>query len=587
VRLPGMAFRYGVALGVTVPALAASVLAVVPAGAAAAPARPAGRAAGTHWGTGRTRTPIKHLVVIFQENASFDHYFGTYPYAVNPPGEPRFVARRGTPHVNGLTSALLTRNPNAANPQRLDRSQALTCGPSNNYHNEQVAADGGKMDNVVAGTGGNTTLADCLASAGDRTGDRGPQPDYAVMDYFDGNTVTALWNYAQRFAMSDASYGTGYGQSDVGAVNVTGANTYGAVCGDAGHVYAPAGVTVPACPAGTGTATPGRPQAAGSGTMTGDTDPYYDGCSNDSAGTGATIAMGGRNIGDLLDAARVSWGWFEGGFTPTGSTTGGLPVCGAQSPMLNGTLEQDYSPHHEPFQYYPQTANPLHLPPSAPAMIGSQDQANHQYDLSSFWAAADTGRLPAVSYLKAPRSDDGHPGNSDPLDEQQFLVSTINHLESLPSWRSTAVIIAYDDSGGWYDHQPSPGGYASNATVDTLTGAGACDPAGASVPVTSTGTPEQARCGLGPRLPFLVISPYARSNFVSHTVIDQSSIVRFIEDNWHLPRLGNGAADANPAAGEIDGMFSFHARPGIRPLFLDPVTGEPVTGSGPHFTRPR
>src|ERR1700755_2644564 len=75
-----------------------------------------------------TDTPIKHVVVIFDENESFDHYFGTYPNATNPPGEPKFVAKAGTPAVNGLTPALLQHNPNKYNPKRLDRSQAVPCG---------------------------------------------------------------------------------------------------------------------------------------------------------------------------------------------------------------------------------------------------------------------------------------------------------------------------------------------------------------------------------------------------------------------------------------------------------------------------
>src|SRR5690242_15452775 len=74
-----------------------------------------------------TATPIEHLVVIFQENVSFDHYFGTYPHATNPVGEPAFHAAPNTPGVNGLTPALLTHNPNATNPTRLDRSEPLTC----------------------------------------------------------------------------------------------------------------------------------------------------------------------------------------------------------------------------------------------------------------------------------------------------------------------------------------------------------------------------------------------------------------------------------------------------------------------------
>ena len=103
----------------------------------------------------RTATPIKHLVIIFQENISFDHYFGTYPHALNPPGEPEFHARPGTPTVNGLKGALLTSNPNflnaangaaAANPFRLDRSQAATVDQNHAYGPEQAAYDKGLMD---------------------------------------------------------------------------------------------------------------------------------------------------------------------------------------------------------------------------------------------------------------------------------------------------------------------------------------------------------------------------------------------------------------------------------------------------------
>ena len=68
-----------------------------------------------------SNSPIKHVVVIFDENQSFDHYFGTYPNAANKPGEPEFIAAAGTPPVNGLTPTLLTFNPNIANPQRIHR----------------------------------------------------------------------------------------------------------------------------------------------------------------------------------------------------------------------------------------------------------------------------------------------------------------------------------------------------------------------------------------------------------------------------------------------------------------------------------
>jgi phospholipase C len=209
-------------------------------------------------------------------------------------------------------------------------------------------------------------------------------------------------------------------------------------------------------------------------------------------------------------------------------------------------------------------------------MVGHNDQANHQYDMADFWAAADSGNMPAVSYLKAPAYEDGHAGYSDPIDEQQFLTSTINRLEQLPSWKSTAVFINYDDSDGWYDQQIGPIQSESQTALDTLSNPGQCGSSASLVPVSSSGAPEQARCGVGPRLPLLVISPYAKSNFVDNTFTDQSSIVQFIEDNWlGGQRLGNGAADAT--AGSVDNMFDFSGPPSP-PLFLDPSTGEPIAG---------
>lgn len=101
-------------------------------------------------GPGATTTPIKHLVVIFQENVSFDHYFATYPWATNPDGEPAFYAKPNTPTVSGLSGGLLTLNPNlnpangagASNPFRLDGSQASTNDQDHDYMPEQQAFNG-------------------------------------------------------------------------------------------------------------------------------------------------------------------------------------------------------------------------------------------------------------------------------------------------------------------------------------------------------------------------------------------------------------------------------------------------------------
>ena len=161
-----------------------------------------------------TKTPIKHVIVMFQENISFDHYFGAYPNALNLPGETPFHAAPGTPTVNGLTAALLTANPNKANPYRLPPSQAATCDMDHDYTPEQKAFNGGVMDKFVEFT---SAYSD----------EKGCEPN-GVMAYFDGNTVTALWNYAQHFAMNDNSFNTTFRPSTPGAINLVSGNTHGA-----------------------------------------------------------------------------------------------------------------------------------------------------------------------------------------------------------------------------------------------------------------------------------------------------------------------------------------------------------------------
>jgi len=484
-----------------------------------------------------TQTPIKHLVVIFQENVSFDHYFATYPNAQpNLDGSVYFQgAKPNTPTVNGLTPGLLTHNPNSKQPFRLDRSQNLTCDMNHDYTPEQLAFDHGLMDKFPENTSPDTpALAGC------------PQPNLTqyglgiTMGYYDGNTVTALWNYAQFYALHDNHYGTTFGPSTPGALNLISGQTWGVdqSINTGGDVVA--------------------------NSVIGDPDPFYDDCSgNEQVGMLNT----NKNVGDLLNAKGITWGWFEGGFKPT-SGPGVIPaVCGAKQLRLDGVSVASYSAHHEPFQYYLSTSNKHHLPPSSIAQIGYSDQANHQYDISDFWNAALAGNLPAVSFLKAPRAQDGHPNNSTPLDEQQFLVNTINALQSLEQWPEIAVIITWDDSDGWYDHQLGQIVNQSATQADALTGVGLCGTGASAL------GGFQGRCGYGPRIPLQVISGWAKKNFVDHGLADQSSILRFIEDNWDLGRIDN-SFDA--LAGPLTNMFDFnHFR--HEQVFLDPITGEVVS----------
>jgi phospholipase C len=502
----------------------------------------------------QTATPIKHLVVVFDENISFDHYFATYPVALNLPGETQFHARSGTPRVNGLTGMLLERNPNslnvrvnqefAVNPFRLGPDNAATADQNHGYTEEERAFDQGLMDAFPQFTGMPGNL-------------KGEPPQYAkqtkalVMAYFDGNTVTALWNYAQRYALNDNSYASTFGQSTQGAIELISGQTNGVT----DQINAASFLV-----------------DGGNGTFTevDDADPIGDTCSSSTWGQ---LRFTGNNIGQMLSKHSVSWGWFEAGFDLSKTNSNGTTGCRRSTQSkVNQVQSADYIPHHEPFQYYVPTANLLHTRPSSVRMIGKEgDGANHQYDSDDFFSAVKAGNFPAVSFLKAPAYQDAHSGYSDPIDEQTWLVTVINFLEQRPEWRNTAVIVAYDDSDGWYDHQMGPIANQSTSPADWLTSKGECGEGTTALPGPSVDH-AQGRCGYGPRLPLLVISPYARRNYVDHSLTDQTSVLRFIEDNWLKgERVGGGSFDA--IAGSLDAMFDF-AHPDPRPYILDKTTGK-------------
>jgi phospholipase C len=529
---------------------------------------------------------IKHVVVIFGENISFDHYFGTYPNAANTGGT-TFTAATGTPtNINNYVSnpSLLTANPNlnvantnagtnsvSANPFRLGPDQAGTNDQDHNYGPEQAAFDSGKMDlfPLSVGTADGTTLTNETAAPGIAN------TTALTMGYYDGNTVTAMWNYAQHYSLNDHSFGTTFGASTQGAVNLVSGQTNGAIVALTG---ATSGVVA---------------DGQGAFTLVGDEDPANDVCSS----TTATVQMTGKNIGDLLNAAGVSWGNFAGGFNLSITNTNAKGVIASGSGCLPGEatgsratgavnipgnpLKADYIPHHEPFQYYASTANPTHIRPASVAAIGTAADtgagtANHQYDILDFATVLAGTNLPAVSILKAPGYQDGHAGYSDPLDEQTFVVNTINAIENSSYWSSTAIIIAYDDSDGWYDHL-SDFVNGSQSAADVANGF--CNTAPVLGGVTST-APVQGRCGHGPRLPLMVISPWAKKNYIDNTVTDQASVTRFIEDVFlNSTRIGGGSYDAT--AGTLMNMFNFTSTVAPNPnvVLLNPTTGVVTTGN--------
>src|SRR5215831_3533964 len=526
-----------------------------------------------------TATPIKHLVVIFQENISYDHYFATYPNAHhNPNSNPNAPAAPNNQRKNGA---------DAANPFRLAPSQAETADQGHNDMPEQSAYNNRQMDGFPAWVG----TAGGLAANGPLPPPAAVATKGLVMGYFDGSTVTALWNYAQHYAMSDNSYSTQFGPSSPGAINLISgqANGFAAtlnVLDASGNLLHP-----------THEAFGDASHTASNITMIGDADPLADVCSNP---TIDQVTMAGPNIGDLLNRRNITWGWFEGGFNlqtvnPNGSTGCARFTLPTQPHFPFSST--DYIPHHQPFQYYASTRNPTHARPASIAAIGhstvpgtsTPEPANHQYDSDDFFAALAAGNLPSVSFLKAPAFQDGHAGYSNPIDEQAFIVKAVNAIQQSRFWEDTAIVILYDDSDGWYDHQMPPIVNPSlNPTVDTLNAIGVCNHGlqqGRPTPATplngAFGQPAWGRCGYGTRQPLLVISPFARRNHIDHTLTDQSSVLRFIEDNWLSGERIQPGGSLEAIAGTIENMFDFdrNVDNDDRKLILDPQTGTIVFAS--------
>ncbi|WP_165942857.1 alkaline phosphatase family protein [Marinomonas flavescens] len=434
-----------------------------------------------------TLTPIKHVVVVMLQNESFDRYFGRYPIAENKPGEAAFHALNNTPQVTGYSKAVLTQNPNLTNPYRLAPAEP-TCDLGYGPLAQKASYNHGENNMFI-----------WLDSSGpiNSINDDGCFPQ-SVMGYYDGNTLHALWHYAQEYVMADHFFATDYSSTVSGLLNEIAGTTHGVLPrmspGVNYHDY-----------------------------LLGNNEPLYDDASSDHY----KVHLTGNNIGDLLNQKQVTWGAFIGGFMPSSRTKEGKAILVDRSLSLQGSIIKDYFSYNDPFQYFKTTANPHHLAPESEANIGYQDQANHQYDLSQMWLALKNNNLPAVSYVIPKASQNGHVGSSSPLDEQAFLTQLISRIKQSTVWPSTAVMLVWNNSDGWYDHVTPP-----------------------------KATKDMAGTGYGPRLPFLIVSKWAKHNVVDHQQLDQSSVLRFIENNWNLGFLGKQTPDRY--ANSLDNMFDFH-----------------------------
>ncbi len=210
--------------------------------------------------------------------------------------------------------------------------------------------------------------------------------------------------------------------------------------------------------------------------------PYYDPCSaveqQKDGGLGHIAApLATTTLGDQLSAAQVSWGYYQTNYANSQSGT-----C------------IDYTPQEDPFQYFTSTENSSHI---------------QNFTLASFESDLNNGTVPSVLWIQPDGAEDMHPGGGNVLDGVEFLSKVVQDVQNSPIWPNSAIIVLWDESGGWYDHVPPP----QLANTE----------------------------GLGARVPVLVISPFAKTNYISHQQMDFVSILRFIQWNWNLGQLPTAA----------------------------------------------
>ena len=454
--LPGAATLAALALALGCAASGA------PPGAAATPS---GAVAGAP-SAGVSR--INHLVVIYLENRSFDNLYGEFPGAeglAEAAHAPKQVDSAGVvypflPQTTGAPFPITPPLPNAPFPieQYLPAAQP-TRDLVHRFYQEQEQIDGGRMDR--------------FAQVSDAKG--------LVMGYYH-TAGLPLAAEAKRYALLDHFFHSAFGGSFLN------------------HFYLVA--TTPPRFAGAPASMMAQLDAQGhlvkDGAVTPDgyvVNTAYTVNAPHPAGTPPATLVPSQTmatIGDRLSDKGVSWAWYSGGWNDA----------------LAGHPDSTFQYHHQPFAYFARYAD------------GTAAKAEHLKDETEFLKAAAAGTLPAVSFVKPIGSQNEHPGYSEIVSGERHAEELIDAVRNGPNWRDAAIIVTYDENGGFWDHVAPP-------RID--------------------------RWGPGTRIPAIVISPFARKGFIDHTTYETASILALIEHRWGLAPLGT----RDSAAADLTNAFDF------------------------------
>lgn len=463
---------------------------------------------------------INHIVVIYQENRSFDHYFGTYKNArtQNKPNnlldkhgnlDTKFIGLQKNPEgipynylpvpegIPGFYNALLPNSPFHLAPY-ISASDNVNWDPSHNFHRMFAQVDQGKMDKFVAlalaNPKGMSPGLESMKNDDPMVAFELSAPSGAVMGYYQREDLPHYHALADEYVLFDNFFQAMSGGS-------TGNALYLAAGRSAQWMQAPQKLNI--------------------GKQLDLTDPSYDEYGiliNDlpplNGPTEARIAklkiapppeeQTYPSIGDRLNEAQISWAWYNENWNsvkPWALKTAFGPGDG--SAVID--TSDLYVPHHNPFQYYPTWSDNV--------------RAGHMRDATDFFEDVKSSKLPAVSFVKATGIHDEHPGHSAPLWGQAWVMKFLNALARSPAWSRTAVIITYDEGGGLWDH---------------------------------VAPPQPDRYGCGTRIPTLLISPYARRGYIDSAMGDTTSVLAFISKRFNLKPLHTRDAGAYAMLNGLD-----------------------------------
>lgn len=425
---------------------------------------PALQAASMQTPQSRSFNDIQHIVVIYQENWSFDALYGKYPGAngVGPGTNVTQLAWNGPPLTSAPQPLDYAGNPDKRFPPQLPLTTYLastyvpyfdrTGDIIHRFYHEQYQIDHGRMDKFV---------------------DYSDNGGLVLSQYSDSPLPEA--ELAKRYTLADNSFHSAFGGSFL--------NHQFLIC-----ACAPKWNNAPADYISVPNKNPAKlndnhvtPDGYAVNTSYSTYSPHPEGVSADDL----VPPLREKTIGDRLNAARVSWKWYSGGWDAA----------------LAGHPNKLFQFHHQPFAYYQNYGD------------GTQLRAEHLVDQKQLAKDLARGSLPSVVFIKQIGADNEHPGYSSLLQGQTKTMQIVNSIASTPYWKNTVVIITYDENGGRWDHVAPP-------AID--------------------------RWGPGTRVPTLIVGPFAKRHFVDHSQYETVSILALIEKRFHLKPLGTRDARANP-----------------------------------------